>query len=276
MKKFTIVPKAGLANRMRAIASGIFITKSFDSQAILYWIKKSECNAAFEELFAPLQLEKISIITVGPNKFTILPPSKKNLYIFHLLRMLIYKKQINNFNKNDGNIFDLLPLHGNIYLSSCHSMAPHYPLKELFIPTKEINTSIDLVKSKFSSFVVGIHIRRTDNVQAIKKNSVDDFKSQINKLLENNPEMKFFLATDSNQVKNDLIKSYGESIIIHEAVLHRDSLQGMKDAVVDLWCLSSTKYIIGSYYSSFSELAAELGGIELIIIESTLKNDDFL
>jgi hypothetical protein len=174
--------------------------------------------------------------------------------------------EINNFNRKDGDIFDLLPQSGKIYLSSCHSMSKHYPLNKLFIPTKEIQIIIDSIRDKFSSHVVGVHIRRTDNIEAIKRNSVEDFKSRINQELVYNPETKFYLATDSNEVKKDLIHTYGEKIIKHEASLHRDSLQGMKDSVVDLWCLSSTKYIIGSFHSSFSELASELGEIELIII----------
>ena len=43
----------------------------------------------------------------------------------------------------------------------------------------------------------------------------------------------------------------------------RNSLEGMKFAVVDLFCLSKTKKIIGSVGSSYSQIAAEIGGIEV-------------
>ena len=48
-------------------------------------------------------------------------------------------------------------------------------------------------------------------------------------------------------------------------MLQRDSQEGMNDAVIDLYCLSYCKKIIGSYWSSFSETAAALYGAELLI-----------
>ena len=43
----------------------------------------------------------------------------------------------------------------------------------------------------------------------------------------------------------------------------RNSLEGMKFAVVELFCLSKTKKITGSVGSSYSQIAAEIGGIEV-------------
>ena len=45
--------------------------------------------------------------------------------------------------------------------------------------------------------------------------------------------------------------------------LTRDSLDGMKMAVAELFALSRTSKIIGSYYSSYSQIAAELGNIAI-------------
>jgi len=43
--------------------------------------------------------------------------------------------------------------------------------------------------------------------------------------------------------------------------LERNSLEGMVFAVTELFCLSKTQKIIGSDYSSYSNIAAELGEI---------------
>lgn len=59
---------------------------------------------------------------------------------------------------------------------------------------------------------------------------------------------------------------YGKRILTNTPPLNRDSLEGMIGAVVDLWSLSRTKKIWGSYYSSYSEMAAILGNINLEII----------
>jgi hypothetical protein len=49
--------------------------------------------------------------------------------------------------------------------------------------------------------------------------------------------------------------------------LNRNSQQGITDAVVDMFCLSKTKYIYGSYWSSFSDIASVIGDDKII------KND---
>ena len=39
----------------------------------------------------------------------------------------------------------------------------------------------------------------------------------------------------------------------------------MQDALIDLWCLAASRKIIGSYWSSFTDTAADMGGIEKVI-----------
>ena len=51
--------------------------------------------------------------------------------------------------------------------------------------------------------------------------------------------------------------------------VRRDTLAGMQDAVVDLFCLSRTRKLLGSYWSSFSDMAAELSGIPLQIVKTS-------
>jgi hypothetical protein len=82
------------------------------------------------------------------------------------------------------------------------------------------------------------------------------------------PKSNFYLATDDNEVKIKLKKHFGAKILTYDnSELTRSNEKGMKDAVVDLWCLSHTSKIIGSYTSSFSAMAAEIGKINLIILD---------
>jgi len=142
----------------------------------------------------------------------------------------------------------------------------------LFVPTREIQETIDSLTSHFTEHVIGVHIRRTDNVKSIQQNDVDDFLRCMDQRLEDFPNVMFYVATDDRAVKQTMINRYGNRIIFHPATLERTSLQGMKDAVVDLWCLSQTKEIIGSYHSSYSEIAAQLGGAKLTILRGKTTN----
>lgn len=264
MKGFTIVPYAGLANRMRAISSGIYIAKEYSQPATVYWFKEKLCFADFTDLFEPIQIENVSMKKLASSNLFLIPAAKRNFFIPSFLRKFYYQKQISNFNRISGNIFDQLDSSfDKIYLSSCHSMSSHYPLQSLFKPVADIREKIETVKRLFSKQTIGIHIRRTDNVHSIKSASIDDFKYRIESEISKDPDVKFYLATDDSIVKEQLIQQFKNRIICYEASLTRGSVDGMKDAVVDLWCLSQTSRIIGSYFSSYSEIAAELGNISI-------------
>ena len=81
-----------------------------------------------------------------------------------------------------------------------------------------------------------------------------------------NPDVKFFLATDDKDEETLLRKTFPGRIVSNEnRTLRRDSLDGMYDALLDLYCLAACKKIIGSYYSSFTDTAAALGNIPKLI-----------
>ncbi|MFT3748752.1 MAG: hypothetical protein QM768_10565 [Agriterribacter sp.] len=267
MRQISIVPYAGLANRMRAISSGIYIAKKLGASANIYWKREKNCYAQFNDLFNPIPVPGVRVTEISGFNLSLLRSTKKNLYIPSLLRRFIYNTQLTNFNiKTDGDIFSKLMPDGSIYLCSCNSMSNHYSMREIFHPQKLVITSIDKITAKFPEHVTGIHIRRTDNVKAIQNNSVEDFKKRIDKALTENTKMKFYLATDDIIVKQELLKTYEGHIITNNAVLNRNSSEGLINAVIDLWCLSRTNHIIGSFYSSYSEIAAEIGGIKLEIL----------
>jgi len=260
------VPLGGLCNRMRAMASGIYIAKKLNCPISVYWNKNSECFADFTELFQPVSTDNVSVKPYYRSDFYLDLDRKRNLYIPGIIRRFIFDKQI----VGGGESMDdckIENLQGRIYMISGYSVAKCFSLADLFVPTMEIQEKINGLKAQYSENVYGVHIRRTDNKQSIQKNEVEDYLRFMDQKIETCPDVKFFLATDSVEVKQLMINRYGDGIVFHDATLERNSVQGMKDAVVDLWCLSLTKGIIGSYYSSYSDIAAELGNIELKILE---------
>jgi hypothetical protein len=50
-------------------------------------------------------------------------------------------------------------------------------------------------------------------------------------------------------------------------VLNRHSKEGILEAVLEIYSLSKTARIFGSYYSSYSEMAAKLGKIKLEVLK---------
>ena len=93
---------------------------------------------------------------------------------------------------------------------------------------------------------------------------LDKFISLIEENIRKNDKSTFFLATDDLETETTLKKKFnGRIITSQKASFSRNSEEGMQNAVVDLYCLSRTKKIYGSFRSSFSQVAADISGIEV-------------
>ena len=129
--------------------------------------------------------------------------------------------------------------------------------KKLFKPKYDILNKIQLMKKQFlqSDRVIGLQIRK------IEGNSIDD--SQFDVFLRcakslsmgaKNP--KYFLSADNIETKDHATRLLGiNQIIAHNNTLDRSSIDGMKNALIDLWLLGESDEIIISPYSTFGYVA---------------------
>ena len=254
-----IQPSGGLCNRMRVINSSLELAKRKNTKLLVLWYCADELNAPFESLFEPV--EEFQVIN-----FTSLKDLRKLWYQL-TARTKISNADIEN-NKTDGvlhqDFFDSIKLPAYIF-----TWEHFYPADEyfkLFKPTAELQRRIDEVTKHFTADMVSVHIRRTDQVTSIAYSKTENFIDLMNREISANPDVKFFLATDDKDEEVLLRKTFPGRIVSNEnRTLRRDSLDGMYDALLDLYCLSSCKKIIGSYYSSFTDTAAALGNIPKLI-----------
>lgn len=265
MKTIHLIPYAGLGNRMRVISSVYNFTRNQPYNLVIHWNKEGGLNASFYSLFQPVEGLEIRDSKIAdfflynyPNKFNLKFPLLFDKLGSHKSYHSIGLNSINNLN------FDK----EEIILSTYSQQGELYPLSELFIPTKDIQNIIDTIKSGFSEYTVGCHIRRTDNIDAIKNSSLELFESKIESLFKRNSNAKIFLCTDDFRVKDYLIRKYSKDrILTYNSTLNRYSYIGIRDAVVELYLLASTDLIWGSFYSSYTEMASSLYGTQLEIIK---------
>lgn len=115
--------------------------------------------------------------------------------------------------------------------------------------------------------VIGVQIRRTDHVDSINNSLSIKFEKRIAQILEEDKDILFFISTDDIIEEQHFISIYGSSILVQkDKTWNRSSIEGMRAAVVDFLCLANCQYILGSYNSTFGEIAAKYGGIDEIII----------
>lgn len=72
--------------------------------------------------------------------------------------------------------------------------------------------------------------------------------------------MKLFPATDSEAVKREFIEMFGSHVLTSGVEADRNSREGLVDGLAELWTLSRTCKIYGSLGSTFSQMAAYIGG----------------
>lgn len=257
-----IQPSGGLCNRMRVINSAWILAQKKNCKLFVLWKMCDELNCPFEELFLP------------PKEFRIIN-FKSNFNIKKLFYQFTAKQRFQNEdienNKTDG------ILHTEFFnrlSTSCYifTWEHFYPANDyhLFVPTASLTKRIDEIAKNFGEHSVGVHIRRTDNTWAIANSKSDEFSIAIRKELKQFPDAKFYLATDDITEEERLRKEFGDAIVSNTGkTLARDSVEGMHDALIDLFCLSRTNKIFGSFYSSFTDIAADMRGIEKIVVGKT-------
>ena len=108
---------------------------------------------------------------------------------------------------------------------------------------------------------IGIHIRRTDNIGSITHSPTSLFIERMKEEIRKDEKCLFYLATDSEKEKEQLKKIFGKNLITSPHAADRNSINGMKDALTELYILSRTNKILGSMQSSYSETAAQISGI---------------
>ena len=114
---------------------------------------------------------------------------------------------------------------------------------------------------------IGIHIRRSDHKEATKRSKTTFFIDKMNEYISNDINVRFFLATDDMETKNKLINEFGSRVITNNITnYNRNQKDAIQSALIDLYCLSKTKQVLGSYHSTFSQMAATIGKIECIVV----------
>lgn len=256
------VPKAGLGNRVRGIASAYRLAKSIDEELHILWIDNHECNCSMTKLFRLPDEVKVTHIPWIP------VPLNIRMHIQDLIRKF-YQRKCDRVLLNED-LWDMEP--GFIEALKKH---------RVYIETAagwdcEADDSFDIIQinsdivDKAKAFwlekkvsaedVVGIHIRRTDMENAEVESPREAFERVIEEELNNNLNTYFYLASDDENEKDYFMNRFGiEVIITRDMEMNRESEDGIQEAMLDIVLLSMCRKIYGTKGSSFSSLAAAIG-----------------
>jgi hypothetical protein len=130
--------------------------------------------------------------------------------------------------------------------------------------------------------MVGVHVRSWYcEKQILHSNEI--FENEIEKLPK---DQKLFFCSDNSEVQKYFVNKYKDRIVTYTRELfnhshlsesgHHDNIQFTADAFIELLILSKCDIIIGTYASSFDEVAWWFSGCKSkVIIPTPIKQNEY-
>jgi len=256
----------GLSNRLRAIASALAISHKTHRKFRLIWNLDDHVNAPFHELFS-------NDFDVWEN-IELAEFSGENFDRYNYMDMepgAIKNERIRAQSTN------------HIYVRSAYILNfPEVTEKDIhnaLITLKPIDKIMNLMAHINVTGAIGVHVRNKDpkvEIPGLAENTYTGpawelltkyrrmsgflpFATEMEFILAKDPNQKFFISSDTKELKQQIIDKFKDN------TLHLD-INGCEDrsvkcqqyAVADLWALGSTDRILGSFWSSYSEVAGIL------------------
>ena len=256
LEHLVVVPKYGLGNRMRVIASAKRLCQITQAQCTLVWNWPG-----YDTLFQKDPL--LEVISEIPRD------------IAAKYQVMCMKSEKEGGSPETRRI--PLDQYRCLIVHSCFafcSINDEKPLTEVDLRNWFPQPSDGLRKraaefrdAKLSNLnIVGLHMRRTDNKESLRDSPDDLFVKEINSLIQNG--LMAFLATDNRETEEPMRARFGESVIFYPKnpcltfrwPRRAFDLAETIDDYMDLLLLASCDYVLGSSGSSFSMVAMALNG----------------
>lgn len=275
----TLIPQGGIACRLRTIASTIHYTQKYERQLEILWQLSDDFPCPHERLFtlSPRLTSENGGVRIRTARWkdyiTCAPPEPKNLFLTWPFVVLNYDhtEKLRNDSKHlPEQIAELKSILSDqkesLLLSSSVSLGSVPHMYELIEPTVEVNNILRSRMSGWQGNVVGVHINRT-----VPEGNVNDCPTELiirrmQKMIEEDSEVRFFIATRSREEKERLAAIFKDRVYVPFSTQPPKSTKGIVESFGELLALSHTSYILSTKGSTFSEVAADIGGVDLEIL----------
>jgi len=297
-ERYVIVDaKNGLGNRLRALASAMAVAATLDRPLLLVWVSDLHCNCSFRRLFAqplPFTLleEEIPLANLtDPRHFQRYnymrpePGAVKDAPIIPDPRRHLYFKSAFVMNHAHGKwthaqqqIQRLVPAARVARQLIADKTMVGLHIRNVFDAPRDSRTFSSTTGNEAIAAAEKEYGRKgTSKLLAWRKAAHwSNFVPRITSLMRQHSltrtsgglsqqPLRFYLAADSEEAYASLLKRFPNRILVtrrecaSERCDFRDC-EGTLYALVDMLNLARTRLILGSGWSSYSEVAAYLGG----------------
>ena len=309
--KYVLVDaKNGLGNRMRALASAMSVAAALGRPVLLIWVSDLHCNCSYRRLFAqplPFALldEEIPRANLTDDEFQVYnymrpePGAVKDAFVEADLNRHLYFKSAFIMNHPAGGwkfaqrqIQRLTPVDRIAEMLQANKKMVGLHVRNVFDAPRDAQTNTSVTgaaavegaqkeygaegarqlmmwrkASHWTNFVPRM-------IALLRENS---FRNPLGLAQE---PLQFYLAADSEDAYTGLTKRFPNRIKFQQRECASErcdfrDCEGMIYSIVDMLNLGRTKLILGSGWSSYSEVAAYIGGAQGQPVPILMAGRDF-
>lgn len=275
-KTLIIEPGGGLGNRLLTISSAYKLAKDCGITDIrLFWRNNNECGCDFEDVLQDLPLPtKVKTMHFGKESYKELLKKGRLLSMAHKFFQMLFYKIFRAWSSTfQLEAYQDMPLEEQmalkdkvlgskgrfVYIEAYYLFYGELDLSGISF-NKEIMARFDNFREKTGPYDA-MHIRRTDNVQAIKNSPTKLFYDKTEEILKVDNARKIYIATDDAGILNDLKMRYPDNICSEASTAaSRTSSEGMQFGLYEMLILSGAETLYASFGSTFTVIANAIGG----------------
>ncbi len=264
-----LVPTAGLCNRMRTIDAALTLAERLQRPLRIHWMPNKDAQCRFSDLFQPIPGVRVVEGMRRASRLAVRFGKRHELMerVGKLTSTTYYNWDENQRLEHDAAALTPIARRRHTHIISYWRFLDRPDKFTAFKPLPALQQRIDEATASFDSHTIGVHIRRSDNEKAIATSPTHLFEQAMQQAIDADGATRFYLATDSQETKALMRARFGDRIMTSEDHAERTSVAGMEHALVELYTLARTSRLFGSFFSSYSRTAAEIGRIEEVTIK---------
>ncbi len=258
----TVACYGGLSNRLRVLLSGVALAEATGRRFTMHWPVRNKSGAPYAALFE----NDWGVVTHDP------PPPEA-----------AWLPPLGGHMGRDW--FDIataaqpeIAVSSTNWLVEPDICASHGPLRQRSGELLGQLRPVPAVRDRMAAFraahfrptMLGVHLRRGEftRLHPYSAHNTGPAMAALRALLKQYPEAGIFLSTDDGGpdpvtgavhhegVREKLRAAFGERVVwTEQRTLDCSATEGVQDALVDLLLLRATDGVVGTWWSSFSELA---------------------
>lgn len=270
MSSLVVIPTHGFGNRLRMIASSVIFSKYMNIPLYICWERDEDCCLDIHSIWHNFPIQTIDMDSIVSSKY-------KYFGLVHtnsILNKIHPSDEIEYFVIKGGHEFKSDDMYSNEYLHNkykfysslkfkCENQLSHIPSEFACIHYRDITSHDEN------------DILHSDKCNFTKNTSFNDFSSFIEHI---DDSLVIYIVSNNNNIINNFKNKFPKKKIHYIPKIcsknDRKTFHSMNSILVDFCLLTKAKFIVGTYYSSFSDEASFFNMIpKMIPIHSHLHND---